>query len=347
MSYMFFATCDPDAARRFLKEGNTDYMSQELREAVIDAVTNHHFRVCDPRMHGDPTLVYCGKGDPVGEDLEIMERIKALHKRDWKKYSTPTENGVPYTKLSREELLEIAKRPVYENEYQRDYFTSDAADWELTRTFVDFHDDLKESEWTHVFCVADESERENDDYMRRWVETKNVSEFVLWMWGCYRNCPEAFDRISADSLMKHLKNGDSILNEGLWQNMSRKVGERILEVSHTGDPRTLGRIIGMSGHRYTMRDLEALLKGKAPGAVRYDTDSPGYCSTFDVDKFAYGFQTAQEVNAVTLLAVCRLVRKHPTFSSSAERLRALTEREEAKNSVKIQRWLGTLKGRSF
>ena len=344
MTYVTFSTSDPTLARRYLDRGGTAYMSQELREAVIDAVANHHFRVCDPRMHGDPTLVYCGKGDPVGEDLEIMERIKALHKRDWDKYSMPTENGVPYSELSHEELLEIAKRPNFEEKRQRDYFIWKTQDWELTRAFVDARNDLSDKDWMGVTDRLDDAQGREDalEDMRRWLDTKRIGENMIWYLARFYAMPEASDHLSVETLLKKLKEDDYISQKVSWLAVMRKVDTRLLEVTNTKVLRTLGRIVGMNGRRYSMRELKMLLSGETVDVLHY-IDSYGYhdasSSRRDAEEFISGFQSVEHVNPDTLLSMLRFLRRHPESSSLGEWIDRLSEREEAKNSVKIQRWL--------
>ena len=260
-------------------------------------------------------------------------------------FSSPTENGTPYNELSKTALLKIAERPASGEQAARDYFTHNTTSWELTRTFVDAHDDLTDWEWSGVCDLCDTAKkygREPVRDMRRWVETKHMSEFVLWQLGCHHATPEAFDHLTAETLLEHFKKGDRIHSEEGWLIAVRKVDTRLLEVTHTEDLRTLGRVVGMSGRRYLMGELEKMFKGETVRGVRRDVDRFSELPLeHEVLQFAYGFHSAPQVNPDTLLSVLRLMRRHPSYlSEHGWLLDWLTGRDEAKNSVKIQRWLG-------
>ena len=258
------------------------------------------------------------------------------------------ERHMPFFGLSREELLKVAQRPVLEDERQRMFFTLEATDWELTRTFVDARDDLTDWEWAGVFQLYDTAKTMGRKYgpyvdMSRWVGTKNMSELALWLAGCYHDMSEAFDHIGTATLLAHFKRGDRIYNHDGWLIAVDRVGTSLLEVTHTEDLRTLGRVVGMSGKRFTKRDLDVLLRGEPVNGVRRDVCKQSSMPPADeAGDFAYGFHSVDRVNTGTLLAVLQLLGKHLDSGSRYDLYLFdwLTDRDEAKTSREIQRWLG-------
>lgn len=78
-----FATNDPATAQRYLDNGDTDYMSDELKDAIIDAVKAGACRIRDPYMYnGSPDMVKTSDTTTEAWDHH-MSIIKPLFNRDW------------------------------------------------------------------------------------------------------------------------------------------------------------------------------------------------------------------------------------------------------------------------
>ena len=343
MPYAFNATTvDPDIALRWLDEGY-EYMSQGTKECIIDALINHGFALGHPNVFVGLELVYIGGGGIPPEADTLREQIMWLNQRDWQKHSMPAEHDVPYVELPHEKLLEIAKRPSFDSGFQRDFFTSDEVEWDVTRAFVDARSDLSDWEWSRVSRRAryiDVTKPGAVEDVRRWIATKRISETALWSMGIYDHYTEALEHISVDTIMGHLKYGDAIYYEDAWLAATGNVGERICEVKRTGDVRTLGYAIGMSGQPMSLAKLEAILSGSDHQPIRFDGDwgnLPGETAT----EFAVGFhRTAYgSANEDTLLATLQLLAKHAILLGDTARIYDLiSNRPEAVGSEKIQRW---------
>jgi hypothetical protein len=102
-----FSTNDVSTARRYLKNGDTDYLSDDTIEAILDCVRyGHGFRVRDPYMYGNsPDLTY--ETTPEGEALRLLNRVKELQDRDWK----ARPGYVDWKHISEEDALNIANDP--------------------------------------------------------------------------------------------------------------------------------------------------------------------------------------------------------------------------------------------
>lgn len=256
----------------------------------------------------------------------------------------PLEHGVPYGELSHEELLEVAKRPVFDNQFQRDHFTSDVEDWDVIRAFVDARDDLTDGEWKRISLLAYYKrfkEKEPDEDLRRWVGTKSISEQAKWDMGYYDHFYEAFDHLSVDAIMERIKNGQPFFDTRVWLSATRNIGSRIREIETTDDVRTLGYAIGMSGQPLDLEQLEAVLSGDPHSPVHY-TGNWGRYPDLHAEEFAVGFSRTEpgEANETTLLATLQLLRKHSHTIPSIDRTyKQLAQRPEAQSSKKIQRWL--------
>lgn len=78
-----FATNDPAIARRYLDTGDTAYMSDELKDAVIAGVEAGAWRVRDPHMYGGSPDMVRTTSNPRQTWDEHMKTVQVLHARDW------------------------------------------------------------------------------------------------------------------------------------------------------------------------------------------------------------------------------------------------------------------------